>query len=82
VTEERAREAMARALGEVAPEADPSTLADDLPFQRQLDIDSMDFLGFVVALCEDTGIDIPERDYPRVATPASLVAYLVAAGGR
>ena len=75
---EAARAAMAEALAEVAPEVDPATLRPDVTLQEQIELDSMDFLGFVVALNELTGVEIPERDYPRIATPENCVAYLVA----
>jgi acyl carrier protein len=78
VTAEEAREAMKAALAEVAPEADPDRLRPGEPLQDQLDLDSMDFLTFVVEIHERTGIDIPERDYPKMASPESCIAYLVA----
>ncbi len=39
----------------------------------------MDFLNLVAALHEETGIDVPERDYPSLATVAGFVAYVAAA---
>jgi acyl carrier protein len=38
----------------------------------------MDFLNFVVALHEKTGIDIPEADYPRLRTLDGAIAYFEA----
>lgn len=40
------------------------------------DIDSMDFLNFVIAVHEKTGIDIPERDYPKLSSLTKAVGYL------
>ncbi len=37
---------------------------------------SMDFLNFIVALHERTRIDIPEVDYPKLATLEGAIAYL------
>jgi acyl carrier protein len=48
-------------------------------WDEQLDIDSMDFLNLIVALHERTGIEIPERDYPKLSTLDAAVAYLLAA---
>jgi acyl carrier protein len=62
-------------LGGIAPEADPSTVAGDEDLREALDLDSMDFLNFVVALHERTGIDIPEADYPRLQTLDGVIAY-------
>jgi acyl carrier protein len=39
----------------------------------------MDFLNVIVAINEQTGIEIPERDYPKLSTLNNAVAYLAAA---
>lgn len=69
------------ALGEIAPEADLGALDHDADLREQLDIDSLDFLNVVIAVHERTGIDIPERDYPKLSTLAGFVAYLGADRG-
>ena len=43
-----------------------------------LDIDSFDFLNVLIAINEQTGVDIPEADYGLVNTLAGLIAYLEA----
>ena len=63
-------------LGSIAPEADFSTLAGEVDLREALDLDSMDFLNFVIALHEQTGIDIPEADYPKLRTLDGAVSYL------
>ena len=73
------RETVLRVLGDIAPEADPTTLRPDVSFRDQLDIDSMDFLNFAIALHEELGVDIPEADYPKLATLDGCVEYLAAA---
>lgn len=70
-----------RILGGIAPEADLGALKPDISFRDQLDIDSMDFLNFVIALHEELKVDIPESDYPKVASLNGCVAYLTAARG-
>ncbi len=65
------------ALRSVAPEADPADLDPDEAFQDQLDIDSIDFLNFLMAVHERTGVDIPERDYARVMTLNACVDYVI-----
>jgi len=67
-------------LKRIAPETDPASLQAGVSFRDQLDLDSMDFLNFVVALHERLGIDIPEVDYPRLASLDSAVAYLASKG--
>ena len=72
------RDAVLTSLGEVAPEADPAGLDSTAPISDQLEIDSMDFLDFVVALSERTGVEVPERDYAALSTVDACVAYLAA----
>jgi acyl carrier protein len=64
------------ALISVAPEAEDQSLDLDADFRDQMDLDSMDFLNFVIALHEATGLDIPERDYPQLASLKGCIAYL------
>ena len=68
--------AVRRALTQVAPEADLDTLPPDALLQEELDIDSMDFLNFLIGLAELTGVHVPESDYSQVRTFAGCVAYL------
>jgi acyl carrier protein len=65
-------------LGRLAPEADLGSLAPDDDLQETLDLDSMDFLSFVIGVKEATGVEVPERDYPQVATLAGCIDYVVA----
>lgn len=65
-------------LGEVAPEARLDRLAPEKTFQEQLDLDSMDFLNVVSGIAQRTGIEVPERDYPQIATLEGCVRYLAA----
>ena len=79
MTPDDIRAAVLRALGGVAPEADLEHLKADVSFREQLDIDSMDFLNVVVSIHEQTGIEIPERDYAKLTTLSTAVAYLAEA---
>ena len=76
MTHDEIREAVLRALGDVAPEVDPATLAPDVDLRDQLDIDSMDFLNFVIGIHEELNVDIPEADYPGLQTLDDFVSYL------
>ncbi len=80
MNEQQLREVVIGALTEVAPEMDPSTIDPAEDLSEQLDIDSMDFLNVVVSVHEQTGIEIPERDYPRLRTLEGAVAYLAGRG--
>lgn len=63
-------------LTRVAPDIDAETVGDDDHIQDDLELDSMDVLNLVAALHERLGIDIPERDYPKIATVALARDYL------
>ena len=63
-------------LSGIAPEADYSALPGKAPLRDELDLDSMDFLNFIAVLHERTKIDIPEVDYPKLATLDGAVGYL------
>jgi acyl carrier protein len=76
VTGDQIRAALFDALKRVAPEVDPAALDPAVSLRDQIDLDSMDFLNFVVALHERLGIDIPEADYPRLYTLDGAAGYL------
>lgn len=63
-------------LGEVAPEIDISAVDPAIELREQFDLDSMDMLNFVIGLHERLGVDIPEADYPQLATLEGAVRYL------
>jgi acyl carrier protein len=67
-----------RLLGDIAPEADLATLNPAVSFRDQLDLDSMDFLNFVVAIHKAFHIEIPESDYPKYMTLNGCLAQLAA----
>jgi len=76
MNEEQAREVLLQALAEVAPEADPGTIDPDVPLGEQLDLDSIDLFNLIVVVAERTGVEVPDRDYPRLATLKGAIAYL------
>jgi acyl carrier protein len=63
-------------LDRIAPDEDLSDLADDKPFREQMELDSMDFLDIVMELRKQYRVQIPEEDYPHLASMDSTVAYL------
>lgn len=70
------RQAVIDILSDIAPDQDLSSLKDDVSFREQLELDSMDFLDIVMELRKRYRIQIPEEDYPKLASMASTVAYL------
>jgi acyl carrier protein len=75
VTRGEIRSRVIQCLGEVAPEADLTHLRSDSPLRDQLDIDSMDFLNFVIGLDRSLGVAVPESEYDRLATLDGCVDY-------
>ena len=63
-------------LADITPDDDLTELKDDVPFRDQLELDSMDFLDIVMELRKRHRIQIPEEDYPELASMNSTVAYL------
>lgn len=65
-------------LSEIAPEVDASRVDHALDLTEQLDLDSMDYLSWMLAISKRTGIDIPQRDVSRFLTIDGAADYLVA----
>jgi len=75
-TEQDLRALVISVVCQVAPDVDPTAIDPDAALAEQLDIDSMDFLNIVVEINARTGIEIPERDYPKLSTLNDAVGYL------
>jgi len=82
MTRDEIRQVVLDALGEIAPEADPATLDPRRPFRDQLDLDSVDYLNFLVAIDRALHVSVPESDYARVAGLDALVDYLAERVGK
>jgi acyl carrier protein len=76
MTRDEIRNAVIQALTSIAPEIDPQDLQADTVLRQELDLDSMDFLNFVIGLHETLGVDVPEQDYPQLTTLNRAVNYL------
>jgi acyl carrier protein len=63
-------------LTSVAPEVNPAELAPARPLREQVDLDSMDWLNFLIGLHARFKVDIPESDYARLRTLDDLADYL------
>lgn len=68
----------AHVLAGIAPEAHLADVGRHEDLRQALDLDSMDFLNFIIGLSQGSGKAIPEKDYPRLFTLDGLVAYLSA----
>ncbi|MCA9950216.1 MAG: hypothetical protein KDE48_11265 [Anaerolineales bacterium] len=60
----------------IAPEADLDALDPNVEMREALDIDSFDFLNFLIALDEEFGVEIPEADYGKLVSLNDLISYL------
>lgn len=67
-----------QALCSVAPELESTPLQPDQPLRDQVDIDSMDFLRFVMDLHRQFGVDVPEADYRQLDSLERTVDYIAA----
>jgi acyl carrier protein len=63
-------------LRAIAPEVEPGTLAPERPLRQQVDLDSMDWLNFLLSLHERFGVSIPESDYAQLVSLDNVVDYL------
>lgn len=79
MTKDEATALLTATLHEIAPEVDFGAIDPDLPLQEVASIDSVDFLALVTAIHDRRGIEIPVRDYPRLATLNLFVSYLMSA---
>lgn len=83
MNESEIRARVLQIMKSIAPELEEGELRADRPLRNQIDLDSMDWLNFLVALHEKLRVDIPEADYAKLVTLDDLVAYLRAKiGGR
>ena len=63
-------------LGNIAPEFDAAQIDPNTDLREVLDIDSLDFQNFLSAVHKKTGINVPERDYGKLTTLNTALAYL------
>ena len=61
----------------IAPELEPDSLDFGQPLRRQVDLDSMDWLNFLVSLSEHFGVNIPEADYAQLVSFNDVLDYLM-----
>lgn len=70
------KSAVIATLRTIAPEVEADELVADRPLRNQVDLDSMDWLNFLIGLHAALQVDIPEADYARLVTLDDLVGYL------
>jgi acyl carrier protein len=70
------RTAVLNIISDIAMDEDTTNLKDDVALRSQLDLDSMDFLDIVMELKKRYKIEVPQEDFPKLATLNSCVEYL------
>ncbi len=77
MTEAELRAIALAALTTIAPEVEVNSLDASTPLRDQVDLDSMDWLNFLIALHDRLQVDIPETDYAKLVTLNDLTRYLL-----
>jgi acyl carrier protein len=76
MTRDAIKDIILEIIEDIDEEANFDSLDPAQPLRDQLDLDSMDFLDIVMELRKRYKIQIPEEEYPRLATLNSCVEYL------
>ncbi len=63
-------------LTTIAPEVEPDDIRDDGLLRDQVDLDSMDWLNFLIGIHKRLNVDIPESDYAGLRTLTDVVRYV------
>jgi len=78
MTDVEIKKAVRDALNNIAPEVNLDSIDPAKDLRDQIDIDSVDFLNFVIGLHKELKVDIPDADVSKLATLNGCVTYLAA----
>lgn len=70
------RDGVVAQLIAIAPEVEEGDLSDGELLRDQVDLDSMDWLNFLVALHKRFDVEIPESEYASLRTIDDLTNYI------
>ncbi len=76
MTRDEIKDVIIEIIIDIDDEAETGDLDPDKPLRDQLDLDSMDFLDIVMELRKRYKLQIPEEEYPELASLTSCVNYL------
>ncbi len=76
MTKDETKQIVLEIIADIAPDEDISNLKGDVRLRDQMQLDSMDFLDIVMELRKRHNIEVPELDYPHLATLDSCADYL------
>ncbi|MDG5481611.1 acyl carrier protein [Mycolicibacterium gadium] len=65
-------------LTTIAPEVEADDITDDALLRDQVDLDSMDWLNFLVGVHKRLNVDVAESDYASLRTLSDVVRYVEA----
>ena len=74
---QEAKKTIFEVLSNIAPEVNPTSVDHHLDLTEQLDLDSMDYLNWLLGISEVAGIEIPQRDVSKFLTIDGAATYLV-----
>ena len=75
-TQDDIRGVVLSVLATIAPEVEVHDIRDDVLLRDQVDLDSMDWLNFLVGIHKRLHVDIPESDYAGLRTLTDVVRYV------
>ena len=76
MSEEALIQSILEALAEAAPGSDVSSINPAINFRDQIEIDSIDFMNFVLLLEKRLDLKVPEIDYPKLSSLNGCLSYL------
>ncbi len=76
-SEAQIKEVVLRVLNGIAPEVEIDAIDPRRDLRDQMDIDSVDFLNFIIGLHKDLEIEIPDADIPKLTSLNSCIGYLL-----
>ena len=76
MTSDEIRNVILEIIQDIDEDAEVANIKADQPLRDQLDLDSMDFLDIVMELRKRYKLQVPEADYPELATLDSCANYL------
>lgn len=76
MTREEIGKAIIEIIQDILPDEDFSGLKPEMKLRDQIGLDSMDFLDIVMELRKRYSVEVPEADYPKLATLNSCIEYL------
>jgi acyl carrier protein len=76
MTQDDIRDQVLSVLTTIAPEVEADDIRDDLLLRDQVDLDSMDWLNFLIGIHKRLHVEIPESDYASLRTLTDVVHYV------